>query len=364
MAGVADATTEDAHMREASAGDGVAHPISTSGIGSAVEISIKGILPRNRIKHDIVSAAGNIVDGVAHRGQGAATEDVVVDDTAGDLDIGIAEDTASGEAVGVVHKVGLIDTAATAIDIAGVDDGTHALVGLILLSIGEVGTNLAVLNLDGSVPPDVAVFGAAEDGAVDTGVPANFDVGIAHIVVVGEGILEVVIGRIDGGIDCTGASVAVTGAIDVAGGVIVGGMVVGIGSDVAARDGDMGGAFRHGVATTRGRTEGTHRGQLTATVDVLLHTTVGDGDIAVATDIGGDGVTDIALTGTIEVTVDNTAGFLKDDGGGLSMGVITNFCQLATAIDVALDPSSMRGDIVADNHLRVGDTTALRSVVA
>ena len=327
VARVTDAATEDAHMRKASANNRVTYGIIAGlSSGGGIHVVVEDIAALDRVTHNVVSATGNIVDGIADGGQGTAAEDIVVDDAAGDLDIGIAKDTASGEAVGVVHEVGLRDTTAATIDVTGVDISTRTLIGLIHLGVTEVGTYLAVLNLDGSVPPNVAVLGAAEDRTVDAGRATNGDIGVAHIVIIG-----IVVGVIS---DLRLARVAVASTIDVAIIGILDSQACMVGTNGATSDGNMGVTVGHGVALSEivriDRAKGTYRGHLSTAIDVLLHCTVGDVDIGIHIDIGRDGVAGVAFAGTVEVAVDDTVGVLHVD-----RSATVNFRQLTATVDIA-----------------------------
>ena len=179
MAGVTNTTTSDAHMRQTGTADRVAHLVVADNVGSTVEGGVHSIFSTDDITHDVVSATRDVMYGVAHRSQRATTEDIVVDNAAGDIHIGVAEDTACREAVSVV----LVNTTTTAIDVAGIDVDTCAIQVLCLLGRGKLGTYLAALDLDAGVFPYMAVLGAAEDRATHHGGAVDGDIGILHIII-------------------------------------------------------------------------------------------------------------------------------------------------------------------------------------
>ena len=377
MAAVTDTATDDAHLGCAGAADGVARLIvACDGSSGAVKVVVELVLAVDDVAHDVVGiAAFDFMDGVAHRGERTAAEDIVVDDAAGDADKGVAEDAACREAVVVVPGLVLVDSAAAAVDVAGENGCADAFAVLDGEGAGEGRAYLATHDFDMGVAPHVAVLAAAEHRAAHSRAgTADVDSGVVDVVVVGvvEGVpvLDMV------------AGLAEAGSVDIASGVDRGGHLV-VEADDAASDVDGGQAGVRGDGIVVGCSgEFAQRGQLAAAVDILLHTAAADVDGGVAGDVGGQRVADISLSGTEDVAGHDGVDCLGVGVLHVDFGVAVDIRQCAAAEHVAahkdvgclvvvivVDHTAryfgvVRGVVVADVDLRVGDGLALVDVLA
>ena len=109
----------------------------------------------------VVARDDGVVDVGAHRGDGAAAEDVVAHGAAADVDNGVAEHLAGSLAQ--VAALGHGDTAATAVDVAVVDIHTGFAIRVkFFFPCSEFQAHGAAIHGDGGVVAHVTVLAAAE----------------------------------------------------------------------------------------------------------------------------------------------------------------------------------------------------------
>ena len=109
----------------------------------------------------VVARDDGVVDVGAHRGDGAAAEDVVAHGAAADVDNGVAEHLAGSLAQ--VAALGHVDTAATAVDVAVVDIHTGFAIRVkFFFPCSEFQAHGAAIHGDGGVVAHVTVLAAAE----------------------------------------------------------------------------------------------------------------------------------------------------------------------------------------------------------
>ena len=311
----------------------------------------------------------------AHRGDGAAAEDVVIDGAAAYLDIGVAVDAAGRGAEAVGQGAEVVHTAAAAVDVATVDRRAHtALVldvfvdmvegvagaaafveafglGLEALVVHRYAADGAALDADVGVLLHVAVLAAAEDGTAHHSRAVDGDEGV-----VGEGSLDVfladgavLLGRhaaartVDHAADGTQVAVVLFDEVDgrLAGteevhGAGVGGVVLQVGAGVAdpggAANGDVGVAGAVDIVVLdveRAGAEGVevvgaHRSKGAAAVDGVAHLAAADDGVGVAVDapLGSREVTAVGLdTAAAGVDVAQVDMVLGGAGGGVDLAL-------------------------------------------